>query len=218
MNVRAETAQQRHAMHAALDQRNRFVSILRIGLPVVGAVVVLAFFLQILLASLANSFGIGRISFSGDTVIVDTPSYSGVMSNGDVYKLSAEGAATAITNLNLIDIKNATLVLTKPDGSQMKARAQTSSFETLGQVLTVPDTALVSDSDGNSGTLRQVVVDVSAQTLKASGPVSLLLKDGSTVDGSGLTYSAKTGIWDFGKATVTVPDTDDAATPGEAGP
>jgi hypothetical protein len=211
MNARAETAEKRLALHAALDQRNRIVSILRIALPALGALVVAAFFLQILLASLATSFGIGRVSFSGDTVVVDTPSYSGVMADGDLYKLSAEGAATAITNLNLINIRNATLLVTKPDGRQMTARAAASSFETLSQMMTVPGTAEVSDSLGNSGTLQQVVVDVPHQTLQAAGSVFLKLADGTTVEASALDYSARTGIWTFDKATLTVPLPEDDA-------
>jgi len=44
------------------------------------------------------------------------------------------------------------------------------------------------------------------QTLKATGPVHLTFKGGATVDSSGLKYAAKTGIWDFGKSTVVIPE------------
>ena len=112
MTLRAETAEQRFAIYSRLRTRNRLVSILRVALPVAGALVFLVFVAQLLLASLANNFGIGKISFTGSSVVVDTPSYSGVMANGDIYKVSAEGAQAAVANLNVIELKNAALQLT----------------------------------------------------------------------------------------------------------
>ena len=208
MSVSADT-ERRLARRQALHARNRIVSILRIGLPALGILVVASFFFQILLASLASSFRIGNVRFAGDTVAVDTPSYSGVTADGDIYKLSAQAAATAITNLNLINITNGELQLTKPDGQQMRARARASTFDSIAQTMTVPGVADVSNSSGDSGTLRQVVVDLPRQTLKATGPVALQFKDGTTLEASGLDYNARTRIWSFGKATLEVPDPND---------
>jgi hypothetical protein len=209
MTARAETAAQRLALYGGLVTRNRLISILRIGLPLLGLLVVVLFFLQIFIASLINPFGIGQVHFAGDTVAVDTPSYSGVMANGDLYTLSAEGASTAVTALDVIDISNGSLTLKRTNGEVMMARASRAAFETGGQILTIPGTATVADSDGDSGTLQQVVVDVPQQTLRATGPVHLISKDGSTIDSEGLKFDAKTGLWDFGRATLTVPQSDD---------
>ena len=206
MTARAETAAQRLAILEALGARNRIVSILRIGVPALGVLVLVAFFLQIFVASLAEQFGIGRLSFSGDKVVVDTPSFSGVMEDGDLYTLSAEGASTPVTSLNVIDIRNGMLTLKKPDGRVMTARAENSHFDTLRQVLTIPETAVVGDSAGNAGTLQQVEVDVPAQSLAAKGPVHLRLHGGATIDSEGLTYASKTGLWNFGHATVVIPE------------
>jgi len=205
MTLRAETAEQRFAIYSRLRTRNRLVSILRVALPVAGALVFLVFVAQLLLASLANNFGIGKISFTGSSVVVDTPSYSGVMANGDIYKVSAEGAQAAVANLNVIELKNAALQLTKPDGMQMSAHAGTGLFESLRQVVRVPGTAEVSDSRGNSGTLSNVVADLAHQTLKATGPVSISLSSGMSVQSDGLNYDSKANRWDFGHATVTLP-------------
>jgi lipopolysaccharide export system protein LptC len=205
MNLRAETAEQRFAIYSRLQTRNRFVSILRVALPVAGALVFLVFVAQLLLASLTNNFGIGKISFSGSSVVVDTPSYSGVMANGDVYKVSAGGAQAAVASLNIINLTNASLQLTKPDGTQMSAEAASGSFESLRQIVRVPTTAKVSDSRGNSGTLSNVVADLARQTLKASGPVTVSLSSGMNVQSDSLSYDAKANRWDFGHATVTLP-------------
>ena len=85
MNSRAEGLDRRLAVYSALATRNRIIAVLRIGLPLLGALVLGIFILQIQLASLGNNFGIGKVSFNGDAVSVDTPSYSVVMADGDIY-------------------------------------------------------------------------------------------------------------------------------------
>ncbi|MGN6102969.1 MAG: hypothetical protein ACTHOR_17660 [Devosia sp.] len=205
MPARAETAEQRHAIYRGLAVRNRLIGILRIGLPLLAVLVLVAFFVQIFIASFVNQFGVAQVSFNGDTVEVDTPTYSGVTSDGDVYKISAEGASTAVTSLNIIDLRNGELVVTRPDGVKMTAKAALSSFDTNTQILTVAGRADVDDSTGNSGTLEKITVNVPQQTLHAAGPVHLVSKDGTTIDSNGLDYSTRTGVWNFGKATMTVP-------------
>lgn len=205
MALRTDTAERRLAIYGALTTRNRIISVLRLGLPLLGTLMFLGFILQIFLASLGANFGIGHVSFSGDAVTVDTPAYSGVMTDGDVYKVSAAAAQASIANLNVIDLKDALLKLTKPDGWQMTAHAAAGSFETIGQVVKVPGTAEVSDSRGNSGSLANVVVDLPKQLVTASGKVTMALAGGMTISSNSLAYDARTNHWDFGRATVTLP-------------
>ena len=206
MSARAETAELRLQIFSALRARNRIVAILRIGVPGIGAVVFLGVVAQILIASVANDFGIGRVTVNGDQVTVDTPTYAGVMSNGDTYKISAEGAHTALTDMSVIDLKKVGVVLVKPDGTQMSAQSETAALETIRQTVTIPGTTEVSDSRGNSGTLDKVFIDWPRQTMKASGKVSMLMRDGATINADALDYSAKTAVWTFKNATLTVPE------------
>jgi lipopolysaccharide export system protein LptC len=206
--ARAETAARRAAIYARLKGRNQTIGVLRIGLPILGIAVFAVFAAQIFLANLSKQFGIGQVSLSGDTVTIDTPSYSGTMDNGTVYKVSAASARTSVTDLNVINMQDAILLLTKPDGSQMTARAAAGSFETLTQVMTVPGTAIISDSDGNAGTLDKVTVSLPGQTLVAEGPVWITMGSGMTIKAEGLDYTAKDALWKFrGRSTVTLPQT-----------
>lgn len=211
MNGPAETAARRLALHDALAHRNRIVRILRVGVPVIGLLVFAAFVLQLVIASLTSGFTLGKVTFSGGTMTVDTPSYSGSMANGDVYKLSAQAAQTSISNLNRIDMTNATLTLTRPNGRVMTARSAFASFETITQVITVPRLMEVADADGSTGTLQKVVINLTRQTLKASGPVVLKFAGGLTIESPSLDHDSKTGRSDFGKAQVTIADADDTA-------
>jgi hypothetical protein len=214
MTARAETAALRLATLRRLDTRNRLVSALRFGVPALGLTVFLVFAGQVLLASLGSNFRIGEVSFSGNTVTVDTPSYSGVMDNGDVYTLAAEAAHTTASNLNLIALDRPRLELTKPSGVRMTATAATGTFDTLTQVMTVPGLARVSDSDGNQGTLEAVTVDLPDQRLTATGRALITMGDGMTIDAAGLAYDARASEWRFGRARVVLPSTpgsDDAS-------
>jgi len=206
MYARAETSEQRLQIFNALNARNRVVAILRIGVPIIGVMVFLGLAAQIYIAGIGNGFGIGRVTVNGDSVTVDTPTYSGIMGNGNTYKVSAEGARTALTDLNVIDLQKATVVLLKPDGAEMTARADTASLETIRQTATVPGTAQVSDSTGSRGTLDKVVIDWPRQTMKTAGPVSFQLAGGATLNADGLEYDARTAVWTFKHATVTLPD------------
>lgn len=205
LTARAETAARRLSTLRRLEMRNRIVGALRLGLPVAGLLVFLLVSGQLLLRSLGGRFDIGTVSFSGDTVTVDTPAYSGVMANGDIYTVSSRAARTAVTNLNLIELDAPTLVLTRPDGTRLTARAAAGSFETLGQVLTVAGTAEVGNSRGNSGTLEGLAASLPKQTLTATGRARIALAGGMTIDAQGLVYDAVAGRWQFGRTTVTLP-------------
>jgi hypothetical protein len=51
-----------------------------------------------------------------------------------------------------------------------------------------------------------VFIDWPRQTMKASGKVSMLMQDGATINADALDYSAKTAVWTFKNATLTVPE------------
>lgn len=202
----AATAGERQALYAALRRRNRCIGLLRFGVPAAGIVVLALFAGQIFLAGLKNQFGIGNVSFAGNTVTVDTPSYSGVMENGDAYTVAAERARTAISVPDVINLENFRMVLTKPEGKTLTATATSGAFKTSTQVMTVPGTATVADAEGNTGTMSQVTVSLPAQSLRALGPVVITTADGTTIAAPGLDYEAASGRWNFiGRTTVTVP-------------
>src|SRR6218665_1838621 len=95
-----DSAEQRTAIFAALERRNRIVAILRVGLPLLGVLVLVALLLQIVVSSLLNQFGISRIAIDRGNLVVETPSYSGVSANGAMYTISSEGARTSLAAMD----------------------------------------------------------------------------------------------------------------------
>jgi lipopolysaccharide export system protein LptC len=206
VTARIETTEHRSAVYRRLVGRNRVIGVLRLVVPTLGVLAFAWFAIHILLASFVGQFNVGHITFNGGTVIVDTPSYSGVMANGDIYKVAAEAANTTVTDLDVINLKNASLLLTKPSGDKMLAGAAVGAFNTLSQVMTVPGEATMNDSSGNNGTMNQVVVNLPEQTLTAAGKVHITTPNGMVIDSDGLDYASKTAVWTFGRSTVTLPD------------
>jgi hypothetical protein len=205
MTARAETAEQRLAIYGTLTVRNRVVSVLRGLVPVAGLAVFALFVARIFLSSLSGGFDIGQVHFAGDTVSIDTPSYSGTMSDGNVYKVSAESAHTSLESLNVIELTKPSIVLTDTDGLVTNAAAAQGSFDSLTQELYVPGTADVAYSNGTKATISDATVDLGKQTVTSSAPVHVVMGDGTVIDGSRLAQDGKLGRWDFGRATLTLP-------------
>ena len=210
MTARADTAEQRARIFAALTSRNRIIAILRVGVPALGVLVFLVLAAQIYLASLARQFGIGNISVNGTTVTVDTPTYAGVLADGTTYKVSASAAEAAITAMDVIELKNTSLVMVKPNGVTMLAKADSAALQTTDQLIEIPTLASVADSTGTKGTLVGAVFNWPRQTLVTSGRVHFELSGGTTLDAEKMTYDGKTRLWGFSGVTLVMP-----YTPGE---
>lgn len=205
MTARAETAKQRKAVFAALERRNRLVGILRIGVPALGLVVFSGLVLQIVVASLAADFGIGRITLDRDSVVVETPQYSGVMGDGSTYLVSAASARAPLSQMDLIKLSDGVLLVEKQDGASMKAEAPTALLDTTREQVTIEGEAFVSNSQGARGTLNASFVDYPAQTVTSTGGVDITFSDGMNLKAQTMHYDG--ALWRFSRVTLTIPPT-----------
>jgi lipopolysaccharide export system protein LptC len=214
------TAQLLSPVHRRLLRRNRLVGLLRLAVPALGAVVLLALLVQIVLSSFGGRFSVGQITISPDAVTVEAPDYIGVLQDGSAYRVSAISARAAATRPDLIDLAEAKLVLDRIDGVQLTADASTAQLDTTGQLTIIPGVADVADSTGTTGTLRNSVFDWQAQLLTTKGAVAIDYADGTSVRATGLVYDAATMIWTFERSVVTLPSTpgEDEASDGDETP
>lgn len=206
MNLQADAAH-RLAVYRSLEARNRIVAILRIGVPVLGAVALSALLLQIYASSQTARFGISQIVVSPDSVTVETPEYSGVLDDGTAYRVSATSARAAVDATDRIGLSDAALTMVKPDGVDIVVATPAAVLDTTGQIVEIEGEAEVRNSLGTSGVLRDTVFDYVAQRLTGTGPVDIVYADGTRLVAEGLTYDAKALVWTFTRATVTLPDT-----------
>ncbi len=200
----------RQRQYKRLLRRNRVVGVLRLAVPLVGAVLLVALLIQIAVSSFGSRYGIGKIEVSRDRVRVETPEYAGTLTDGSVYRIWAEEAHAAIENTDLITLINARVVLERPDGLRREASAEEAVLDAVRQQVRIENGADIGESSGTTGHLTDSVFDWPSQTLTSRGPVEIDYADGSTVRAEGLVHDARLNRWTFTKAVVTLPET-----PGE---
>jgi lipopolysaccharide export system protein LptC len=195
-----------------LVRRNRTVNVLRLVVPLVGALVLGGLMAQIYLASLTGRFGIDRLSITPDSVAIDAPEYVGALADGSTYRVWAETARATAERSDLIDLTQARLIINRVDGVQLVLEAENAQLDTTNQLTLVPGRTEVSDSTGTTGTLDDSIFDWHSQLLTPRGPVVVDYADGSKVRAKGLVYDAAKIMWTFEGSVVTLPET-----PGEDG-
>ena len=206
IDLQADAAE-RLAVYRRLEARNRIVAILRIGVPALGAIILVSLIGQIYISSLSNRFGVGRISVTRDNVTVEAPEYSGVLEDGTIYHVMATDARAAIDATDQIALTDAALTMNRVNGVTMDVKAPAAMLDTAQEIVTIEGIAYVEDSTGTSGTIYNSVFDYVSQTLRGEGAVHIDYADGTTLDGTGMTYDARSMVWTFSGANVTLPST-----------
>tara|TARA_R110002020_G_scaffold343819_1_gene558184 strand:- start:6124 stop:6762 length:639 start_codon:yes stop_codon:yes gene_type:complete len=212
MNLQADAAA-RQSIYQRLERRNRLVGILRLGVPALGALVLVILVGQIYLSSLSARFGIGRIEVTRDAVTIDTPQYSGILDDGTSYRVWANSAQAALTATDQIALSEATLVMNRPGGIVTEITAHEAMLDSGAETVAIAGVAVVAESTGTTATVVNSVFDYAAQTLAASGRVHIDYADGSSLDGVGMTYDVSQAVWTFSRVSVTLPSTPGSDTP-----
>jgi hypothetical protein len=212
MTAHADTAP-RLRTYQRLTMRNRVVGVLRIAVPMLGVVVLLLLVGQIYLSSLGSRFGVGQIAVTRDRVTIDAPQYSGVLDDGSVYRVSATSAAAALDATDVMDLSTASLNIVRSNGVTMDLSATKARLDTTRELVTIAGDTHVVESTGTTSTFANSVFDWQAQVLTGKGPVMVDYADGTHLVATGLLYNAKTAVWTFTDATVTLPDTPGAEAP-----
>lgn len=212
MNTLAQsgTVQQRSRIFAALVARNRVIEALRYAVPALGIVIFGGFALQLYLGSLGHDFGFSDISIDRNNLVVDTPTYSSVGTDGSFYGIEAASARTALDRTDIIDLTLPVLTLRKAGGTMITVTAENARVETTSQRLTVEGITRLSDSAGMSGTVVGVSANLAAETMVGKGPVDITFANGATLAAASMSYDGASATWGFTRAVLTLP-----STPGE---
>ncbi len=198
-------ASDRLRTYQRLGMRNRVVGALRIGVPVLGVVVLVALVGQIYLSSLVGRFGVGHVTVTRERVTIDAPQYAGVLDDGAAYHISATSAQAALDAPDILDLNDVTLSVIRPTGVTLDLRADVAQLDTTNQLVIIAGDAHVVESTGTTSTFGNSVFDWQAQKLTSKGPVTVDYADGTHLVAKGLVYDPKTMVWTFSTATVTLP-------------
>lgn len=209
-----DSAAERARVYRRLRRRNLVVGLLRWAVPGLGVVVAGLLIAQIYLANLAQEFGVGGVRFDRESLIVDTPRFSGVMADGTRYSVAADTAVARLDNAEVIDMTTASIVTRRDDGYEMRAWSDTALLDLTVEQVTMPGVMTTLDSDGISGEIEGATVDWPTQTLTSTGRAAFVYPDGATVTGDTVVYDAEQGTWLFTNAVYTAPG--DGGVEGEA--
>ncbi|WP_417307910.1 hypothetical protein [Devosia sp.] len=200
-------SKQRNALYARLRQRNRLVAILRVGVPAIGLVVLLALVGLIVLQSIGAQFGIANLRIDRDNMVVDSPKLTATGPDGALYDLEAREARAAISDTNQVTLFDGTLGVRSTDGPSYVAKMAEGQLAVASQQLTVPGRVDLSGSDGMTGVLNQVFADFINKTMHADNGVLITLEDGSVIEADTMQYDGKERVWQFERVKLTLPMT-----------
>lgn len=203
--ARTDTAEQRSVIYDALAQRNRLVGILRIGLPLIGAVVLAALLLQLFWSSLAPDFGFANLSIDRDNLVVDSPSYAGVGTDGTTYRVEAASARAGLGDTDLIHMTGARFTMTQVEGSAFVADAESAQMRLSRQMITVSGLTRLSGDSGVAGTVADAQIDIDGQSLVSDGPADLAFSNGATLKAERMAYDGNAQVWTFSRVSLVLP-------------
>ncbi len=180
---------------------------LRFAVPAFGVVVFGGLVLQLFLVNLGDQFGFSSIAVDRTHLVVDTPSYSSMGTDGSWYRVEAAAARAALERTNVIELREAVVTVTRPDGSVLSASADTAELETGGQTVTVAGITRLADSEGMRGSVEGLRADFAAEAVTGSGPVDIAFPQGARLTADAMSYDAASAIWRFSRATLVLADT-----------
>lgn len=192
----------RAAVFLRLTRRNRGVDVLRIVVPLIGALLLGGLIAGIVIGNLAREYGVSGVRFERDRLLIETPRYEGVTENGTRYKVVAETASALISRAEVIDLGQARLEITRPDGVSFTATAGHALYDILKQTVEVPDFADVVDSRNTVSRLHDAHVDWAAQTITARGGAEVDFADGTQLRARTLVMYGKDNRWDMTGVTL----------------
>lgn len=189
----------------ALARHNRLVARLRILVPIVGALVLVALVVQIWIANMGVNVNVKGITFDRGVLTIDAPHFSGTTPDGMVYDLTADEARTRLGDAAHSDLSDLRLDLRGEGDYRLRAQAKTARLTLSSQVVHVSGPMIFTDSNGTRGQLLDPVIDWPNQTLTSKRPVDMTFGNGAHIAASGVRYDGKTGRWQFDEMTLIMP-------------
>ncbi|WP_196260407.1 hypothetical protein [Pelagibacterium limicola] len=206
----AATPEIRHAIYARLARHNRRIGMLRVAVPVIVVAILSVPIVQVVFATLADSFPIAGIRLDADTLVIDAPRFDGRTATGTVYRMTADRAESRIGNLDIADLYDLRIDLS--DGADYSARVGfTTAQWTMSQERLVSNEDVhVADSTGASGILAGIEIDWPSQVITSDGPVHFVFEGGNRLDAATMVHDMGAAIWQFeGVRLEMIPAPDD---------
>jgi lipopolysaccharide export system protein LptC len=186
-------------------RHSRRVRMLRVGLPVVTALVCLVLLLLAwlnplrMLAKLPIS--IDNVVVSGSKIKMENPKLSGFTRDKRRYDVSAGAAAQDLTRPGVIELRDISAMLEMQDKGNMRLTAQNGVFDTKQEQLKLDTNIVVTGSNGYEGFLQEAVIDTKNGNVVSEKPVQMKMTNG-TINGNRFELTNSGDVIRFDKGVV----------------
>jgi lipopolysaccharide export system protein LptC len=162
-------------------RHSRLVRWLRIGVPVVIALVLLA----VVAANYMPPIGglrlpgeLGNLVIHGTKITMQQPRLSGFTLDSRAYEFSADAAAQDITKPNLVELQKLHAKMEMEDKSAVEMSADSGVYDIKTEILKLTDNIALASSTGYAGRLSEAVIDVRKGSVVSDKPVWVKLLNG----------------------------------------
>lgn len=161
----------------AARRHSRVVRVLRVTIPAVVVVGLVAVFLATYLNPLRVldklPININDLVVSGTKVTMEQPRLSGFSRDARPYELQAEKAAQDLTKPDIIELYNLRAKVDMQDKSAVQISASNGIYNSKNETLKLEKNILISSSSGYKGRLSEATVDVRTSHVVSERPVEV---------------------------------------------
>ena len=200
----------RRRLHARLEWRNHLVALLRIAVPLAGALAAAVVVGSLVLEGMSNRFGFANVHIDRNNLVVDTPQLSSTLADGTAVALTAAAARIDAGNSDHAELDDVAFSASLASGTTLRADADLARLTLSSQRIEVPGETRIAASTGFSGTAADIVADVQGLGIAATGGVVLGFGDGNRLVASDMAYDHKAGTFVFHNAKLSL-----TSTPGD---
>lgn len=200
----------RRRLHAGLERRNRVVGVLRVLVPLAGALAAAVVVAGLAIEAMSNRFGFANVRIDRNNLVVDTPQLSSILADGTAVALTASAARLDVGNVDRAELNDVAFSASLANGTTLRADAGLARLTLSTQRIEVPGATRVTSSSGFTGTATDVVADVQGLGIAATGGVVLGFGEGNRLTASDMAYDHKAGTFVFHNARLSL-----TSTPGD---
>jgi lipopolysaccharide export system protein LptC len=160
----ARLARSRAEARAAATRHSRRVRRLRLAIPAIGAVLLMAIVAMAVVSSYLNSLGLGTITLTSDGLVMDSPELSG--HDGErSYRVSARRAIQRISDPRIIDLETITADLRLSAEQRVEIVAARGTYDSGQETLVLSDGVDVTTNEGQTARFGSLNVALKTGTL-----------------------------------------------------
>jgi lipopolysaccharide export system protein LptC len=168
-------------VYRAALRHSRYVRLLRIGVPV-GLAVLLLTVAAINYMPPIGGFRLpgelGNLVIHGTKITMQSPHLSGFTVDSRAYEFSADAAAQDITKPDLVELHQLRAKMEMQDKSTVEMSAVSGIYDIKTEMLTLNDNIELQSSTGYAGKLSEAVIDVKKGNVVSDKPVWVKMLDG----------------------------------------